>query len=142
MIKIETIISTDLIDDDINFEEIARKVSWALKKSIKKKSKVTVVIVDEKVMCDMNSRYRMKDYTTDVLSFEADEDKYLGDVFICLNKVYEQSKKYNHSVEREYAFLLVHGILHLLGFDHETSEQEKEMLAIQERILNDGGFKR
>ncbi|MGI6709994.1 MAG: rRNA maturation RNase YbeY [Bacilli bacterium] len=142
MIKIKTIVPIELIVEDIKFEELSNKISLAFAKNIKKKSNVTVVIIDTKKMKEMNYKYRMKDYATDVLSFEAEEDKYLGDIFICLEKIYEQAQKYNHSNEREYAFLLVHGILHLLGFDHETSEQEKEMLAIQERILNDGGFKR
>jgi probable rRNA maturation factor len=70
-----------------------------------------------------------------VLSFPDRDEEYLGDIFISIDKVYEQAKQYNHSVEREFAFLLTHGILHLLGYDHENTNDEKKMIAKQEEIL-------
>lgn len=142
MIKIRTTISTDLSDNKINFKKISRKVGLGFKKNIKKSGNVSIVIINSELMKEMNFKYRMKNYVTDVLSFESDENRYLGDIFICLKKVYEQAEEFRHSAEREYAFLLVHGILHLLGFDHENSEQEKEMFTFQERILNDSGIER
>lgn len=61
---------------------------------------------------------------------------FLGDVVICYEKTLSQSKKYNHSVKREYSFLLTHSILHLLGYDHINRKEESEMFEIQDKILN------
>ena len=60
----------------------------------------------------------------------------LGDVFISYEKIIEQAKSYNHSTKREFAFLVTHGLLHLLGFDHLEKNDEEEMFSLQEEILN------
>lgn len=142
MIKIKTYLKTDKPDSKINFKKVAKKISKALKKFFKSNNVVSVIVIDDNQIKELNKRYRLKDYVTDVLSFESGEDKYLGDIFICLNKVYEQASAYKHSLEREYAFLLVHGLLHLLGFDHEKEEEEKKMFELQERILDYAKYKR
>ena len=59
----------------------------------------------------------------------------MGDIFICYDKILEQSQNYGHSVLREFSFLVTHGIYHLLGYDHMTKEDEKEMFDKQEKIL-------
>ena len=61
---------------------------------------------------------------------------FLGDVIICYDKVLSQAKKYNHSIKREYAFLLTHSLLHLLGYDHMNEKDENIMFEKQERVLN------
>ena len=66
----------------------------------------------------------------------------LGDIFICQNKIEEQAFDYGHSIEREAAFLFVHGFLHLLGYDHETKNDEEEMFNLQKLILEKTKFKR
>lgn len=113
-----------------------------------------VSIVSEKVISSLNSEYRKIHKATDVLSFPAHEDKEmltmlkktkhleLGDIFICLKRLKEQAEEFNHSKEREAAFLFVHGFLHLLGFDHQTVTQERAMFALQDTILLQAGFKR
>lgn len=68
------------------------------------------------------------DYTTNTY--------FLGDIVICYNKVIEQSKKYNHSIKREYSFLLTHSMLHLLGYDHMINKDEKSMFEKQDKVLN------
>ena len=60
----------------------------------------------------------------------------LGDVFISYEKIVEQAKEYNHSKKREFAFLVTHGVLHLLGYDHLQADEEEEMTSLQEQILN------
>ena len=80
--------------------------------------------------------YRQKDKPTDVLSFPMEDDIMLGDIVISLDTAKNQAQEREINVDREVAFLFIHGLLHLLGYDHETSvEDEKEMFALQEEIL-------
>ena len=114
---------------------------------------------DNEEICALNSRFRGIDRPTDVLSFpnvdyespsdftgiEASEadyfdpesgELYLGDIVISVDKVYEQAEEYGHSVMREYAFLLAHSMLHLMGYDHMDPEEAARMERRQEEILN------
>lgn len=104
--------------------------------------KVTLIVVDNKEIQKLNLQFRDKDYATDVLSFPSLEKQYLGEIFISKDKVIEQSAEYGHSLEREFAFLLVHGILHLLGYDHHTSIEEKIMFGKQNEILKKLPYRR
>jgi len=103
---------------------------------------ISVTLVDNKTIHKMNKEYRFKDYPTDVITFENDIEYYyednidLGDIFISVDKALEQAKEYQHSIERELSFLFVHGMLHGLGYDHLTTDTEKEMIALQEVILS------
>ena len=74
---------------------------------------------------------------------DGDEHVMLGDIVISVEKAREQAAEYGHSLRREIAFLAVHSVLHLLGYDHETSEEdEKEMFDLQEKIMNALGIGR
>ncbi len=96
----------------------------------------SLILVGLEEIQQINKEYRDKDYATDVISFEDDEDpESMGDIFICVPKIYEQALNYEHSIEREFSFLLCHGLLHLMGYDHMTTEDEKEMFGLQEEIL-------
>ena len=100
------------------------------------------IFIDNEKMQKMNAQYRNKDYTTDVLTFEAEDElpflgaKNLGDVFISVDKMIEQSYEYGHGEVREMSFLALHGFLHLLGYDHLDEAGEKIMFAKQEAILD------
>ncbi len=106
---------------------------------------VSLSFVDNEEIHELNREYRGVDRATDVLSFpmlsdEFDielEEKTLGDIVISLEKAMEQSKEYNHSFEREICFLVCHSMFHLLGYDHDTDENTKEMRAKEEHILNE-----
>ena len=99
-----------------------------------------------------NKTYRNIDRPTDVLSFalnEGEEEGYdgpdtklLGDIVISLDKTREQSEEYGHSFERELAYLTVHGMLHILGYDHMTDEDKAEMRKEEEFVLHRLGFVR
>ena len=99
---------------------------------------------------EINKTYRNIDRVTDVISFALEDDdsfvktdfRVLGDIYICLDKAIEQAKEYGHSLKREISFLTIHGLLHLLGYDHMTEKDEKEMFGLQEMILNEYGLKR
>ncbi|HLS66453.1 MAG TPA: rRNA maturation RNase YbeY [Pseudogracilibacillus sp.] len=112
---------------------------------IMQQTEVAVTIVTNEQIKQLNKTYRNIDEATDVLSFEIDNPYvqskqsvlHVGDIVISHDKVMEQATRYNHSYERELAFLAVHGMLHLLGYTHDDKEQEKTMFAKQERILEE-----
>lgn len=113
---------------------------------------VSVTYTDNEGIRELNAAHRNIDSPTDVLSFplfereeliEASDGDALGDIVISLEKAREQANEYGHSFEREVAFLTVHSMLHLLGYDHEISEaDEKEMFFRQEEILKTMGLLR
>ncbi len=122
-------------------------------------AEVNLMLVDNEEICRINREQRNIDRATDVLSFPMleqengetviyDEDfvegrVLLGDIVISAERAMEQAEEYGHSFQREIGFLAVHSVLHLLGYDHETSEEEeKEMFDKQERILCSVGLTR
>ncbi len=108
---------------------------------------VSVTLVTGERIRELNKEYRDRDAVTDVLSFpmytrdelfsESDDERIpIGDIVICVPRAKEQAEAYGHPLEREIAFLTVHSVLHLLGYDHEISpEAEKEMFMRQEEVL-------
>ncbi|MBD7964459.1 rRNA maturation RNase YbeY [Fictibacillus sp. Sa2CUA10] len=118
-------------------------------------AEVSITIVSKERIQEINKEYRQKDSVTDVISFAmeemgedeteiigGEETRFLGDIIICLDVAKEQAEEYGHSLEREMGFLAVHGILHLLGYDHMSDEDEKRMFGRQEEILEQYGLKR
>jgi len=109
-----------------------------------------IIIVDNKKIQELNKEYRNIDKVTDVISFALEDDetykldnyRMLGDIYICIEKTYSQAEEYGHSFKRELSFLAVHGLLHLLGYDHMTEEEEKIMFSKQEEVLNRYGIER
>lgn len=108
---------------------------------------VSVTICDDGYIHELNKEYRGKDRPTDVLSFpmlEFDTPEIttlLGDIIISIDTAEKQAIEYGNTLERELCFLSVHSSLHLLGYDHETSEDdEKYMIEKQKQILKDAGF--
>ncbi len=110
----------------------------------------SIVFVEDEEIHNMNKEYRGVDRVTDVISFALEDTKdlvyneirMLGDIFICIPQMKRQAADYGHSEKRELAFLTVHGILHLLGYDHMTEEDEKVMFSLQELILDGQNIKR
>lgn len=108
----------------------------------------SVIFIDDDKMHEMNNSYRGIDRTTDVLSFALEDNqtikteiRELGDIFISIPKMREQSIEYGHSEKRELSFLVCHGLLHLLGYDHTRSqEEEKIQFGKQDEILNSLGI--
>ena len=109
---------------------------------------ISVTFVDNEFIHNINREYRHIDRPTDVISFaflDGDENRdkifqsdamvVLGEIYISFDKAREQALAYGHSLDRELKFLFVHGLLHLLGYDHMTKEDEKVMFALQDQIL-------
>lgn len=123
---------------------------------------VVISLVDDEAIHELNRTYRGKDAPTDVLSFammeegagepeiffdpedaeELETEDMLGDIIISVPTAKRQAQEYGHSVERELAFLAVHGFLHLVGYDHGTEEEEKEMFSRQDTIMEAAGITR
>ena len=151
----------DLMDETNTLQEeaiaLVEKVlqSAAEQLKVKENSEVSVTFVTNDQIQEINKNYRNKDMPTDVISFameemgegeieikDADIPTLLGDIIISVERTTEQAQAYGHSFERELAFLAVHGFLHLLGYDHGTEAEEKEMFGLQEEILQAFGLKR
>lgn len=110
---------------------------------------MSVLLTDDAGIAGLNEAYRGREGPTDVLSFAqregegADpEDPVLGDIIISVDRAQEQADEYGHGVLRELGFLAVHGLLHLLGYDHEEPEDERRMMAATEEILEPLGLRR
>ena len=130
--------------DDIN--EYYKKTLDVL--NIKDEMDLSLIIVGKIKIRNINRDYRNIDRVTDVISFaNIDSDDYdylveegevnLGDIFINVDRVKSQAKKYGHSIKREFMFLFVHGMLHLLGYDHMEKEDEKIMFSLQDKIIGE-----
>jgi probable rRNA maturation factor len=127
----------------------ARTVAHAALVSLEQDGELSVLLTDDRTVQELNRVYRGKDRPTDVLSFSQRDgenpqewDSLLGDVIISVEQARRQAQEYGHSMEREVAFLTVHGVLHLLGWDHEDPEDERRMMAKTEEILSTVGLTR
>lgn len=107
----------------------------------------TLSFVEPEEIRELNRNYRQVDSVTDVLSFESDGEidpetgiEYLGDIVICLEQAARQAEQSGHSVENEIALLEIHGLLHLLGYDHMEKDQKDEMWHYQDLYLEKCGI--
>ena len=108
----------------------------------------SVVFVGDEEIHEMNREYRGVDRVTDVISFAFEDNndlvyndiRMLGDIFICIPQMKRQATEYGHSEKRELSFLTLHGILHLLGYDHMEESDEKVMFSLQKEILDELGI--
>ncbi|MBQ4571535.1 MAG: rRNA maturation RNase YbeY [Bacilli bacterium] len=145
----------NLYGDVKKFDFSVRKVISSVLRTVKKIESLntehimSIILVDNKKIHEINLEYRNIDRPTDVISFAAIDSSSnrelgyeLGDIYISIDKVYEQAEAYNHSVMREFAFLVTHGILHLLGYDHIEYDEEQVMFKKQDEVLSILGIKR
>ena len=154
MIKIKTYIENAQKKEKVDaaLRALIRKaVKFALLyEDFSRDCEVSVLLTDNEGIRELNREHRGKDSATDVLSFPMFDEDFgdgeaatLGDIVISLERAREQAESYCHSFERECAFLCVHSVLHLLGYDHENSKQEEEeMFARQESVLSLLGLQR
>jgi probable rRNA maturation factor len=139
------------IDISTDFEQLLTDIlKFALaREQAPQDAEVSVVLVDDAYIRELNRQYRGKDTPTDVLSFamresvpeeeaiegEPEAEQLLGDIVISVERAREQAEEYGHSFERELGYLAVHGMLHLLGYDHEKEDDRKIMRQKEEEIL-------
>lgn len=141
-----------LIEDILNFAGSYLKLP--------ENTEMSVTLMDNEHIHEINKKYRGVDKPTDVISFAIEEDdpdevpiilpedeefdipKNIGDIMVSMDKVKEQAEYLGHSEDRELGFLVVHGFLHLNGYDHMKEEDEKEMFGLQREILDAYGLTR
>ena len=141
------------IDNDYgykNYKYLKKVLKYALKHEKINNAVFSIIFVDENEIREINKSYRNIDRVTDVISFAFEDNgklvynnvRLLGEIYICIPRMIEQAKEYGHSEKRELSFLAVHGLLHLLGYDHIKKEDEEKMFALQELILDGQNIKR
>ena len=141
---------TNLTKEKIDENDLVKVIEKVSELLGVESSIVSIVLVDNEYIHKINKEYRNVDRETDVISFAFMDDETnpesgvtdLGEIYISLEKAHSQSREYGHSFKRELCFLLTHGLLHLLGYDHMTEEDEKEMFGLQEEVLNSLGIGR
>jgi len=131
-----------------DYDYLNEVIDYVIEKLDIRKSIFDIIFIDDEEMQKLNKEYRGIDRTTDVLSFALNDNKHidailnsLGDIFISIPKMKSQAVEYGHSEKRELSFLVVHGILHLLGYDHMNDSDEKIMFGLQKEILDELGIK-
>ena len=139
-------------ENEIVYEDIEKYIIDVLTKEYESDREVyvSVILTGNEEIQRVNRDFRGKDTPTDVISFayhdndEADNGLYdsLGDIIISLERVEEQRKDYGHSFKREFYYVLTHGLLHLMGYDHMEEEEKKVMRAKEEEILKEYGYTR
>ena len=142
----------EIIDNNLykDYEYLYKVIEATLKHEKVANAIFSIVFVDDDEIHRINREYRNVDRITDVISFAFEDSKdleyndfrMLGDIYICIPQMKRQAESYGHSEKRELSFLTVHGLLHLLGYDHMEIEDEKKMFALQELILDEQNIKR
>lgn len=141
-LMVEFLYETDYVLSNEEEEEISSILQYAYSLEGKERGELSITLTDNERIHELNRLYRNVDRPTDVLSFPLEEEELLGDIIVSIPKAMDQAKEYGHSFRRELYFLIVHGFYHLLGYDHETPEQESQMFSRQEQVLNHFGIVR
>ena len=131
--------------EKIDTSEMDKVINFACKKMNVKNPLLNIVLVNNKRIQEINKEYRNIDSVTDVISFafeevndvNYDDIRFLGEIYISYERCCEQAQEFGHSVRRELCYLAVHGLLHLLGYDHMNEKDKKVMRTIEEEILNE-----
>ncbi len=136
--------------EDISIDDIDNICALTFKKLEVKNPLYNITIVNNKKIREINKKYRGKDIETDVISFAFEEEndvkytkfRFLGEIYISVDRAKSQAEEYGHSLKRELCFLTVHGLLHLLGYDHIEEEDRVVMRKLEEEILESYDVKR
>ncbi len=140
MLKLD--ITWQAIEENSAFKRAALKAARTAAKSEGQSGIVSLLFADDEIIRGLNNQFREMNKPTDVLSFPADEPGFLGDIAISVPCALRQADEYGHSIEREIAFLTVHAMLHLFGYDHVDEAGETIMRNRQREILDKAGFGR
>ena len=135
--------------EEIKLDKLKDLINQVVERFDLKEAEFNIILVDNDYIHELNKNYRHIDRETDVITFALEDNldikldiRILGDIYISIDKAKSQALEYGHSFFRELSFLTVHGMLHLLGYDHQTKEEEKVMFDLQDEILNQAGIGR
>lgn len=150
-------IDVDIENVDIKIEDLENRIDEIATYIVKEERKneynkkdyyISILITNNESIKEINKEYRKKDTPTDVISFAYNETEnigeieVIGDIIISYERVLEQAKDYNHSIEREFYYVLVHGLLHILGYDHIENEDRIKMREKEEFYLTKFNYTR
>lgn len=156
LLQLDIIDETESIDATV-VKLVKELLEFALlEEEITGETEVSLTFMNDAAIQEVNREYRGKNQPTDVISFaleelgegevaivqDSDMPKVLGDIIISVERAIEQAEEYGHPLTREIGFLALHGLLHLLGYDHMTEVEEKEMFGRQKEILDAFGLSR
>ena len=144
------ILLTNTTKEKVEEKDIENICKLTFKKLDVKNPVVSITVVDNNKIKEINRDYRNKDVETDVISFAFEESndyiyediRFLGEIYISIDKAKSQAEEYGHSLKREICFLTVHGLLHLLGYDHIEESDRVIMRKLEEEILESYDAKR
>jgi len=125
-------------DNFVNIKKINKIVKQIIKEEYQDGNfELNIFLTDNKTIEEYNSKFRGKSIPTDVLSFEYGlKEEIIGDIVISIEMIKEQAKNFNNTFEEEFFYILIHGVLHILGYDHtNTDDQEEEMFKIQNKYF-------
>lgn len=152
MVEIDITYDIDEVEEYFEEEKIKEYIEYILKNEKEnfneKDFYVSFMLTDNKVIHEINKEYRGIDRPTDVISFAYNETENIGpveivgDIIISIDKVREQAKEFGHSDKREFYYLLTHGMLHILGYDHMEDDEKLVMREKEERYLSAYEYKR
>lgn len=137
-------------EEILELKKVEEFIKFVIEKESLQNCSFSIIITDNTFIHKLNKEYRNVDRPTDVISFALEDNKdfisgnirLLGDIYISIDKAKEQAIEYGHSLLRELSFLSIHGLLHLLGYDHMKKEDEEIMFKKQEDLLNEFGITR
>ena len=136
----------EIVDNDLykDYDYLNDVILATLKHENAENAYLSIIFVSSEEIQEINKTYRNIDRVTDVISFALEDnneqivgERILGDIYLCIDRMKEQAKEYGHSEKRELSFLVCHGLLHLLGYDHvNNKEEEQVMFSLQDEILD------
>ena len=122
-------------------DRLAETISLSLEKLLEGNENVSILLTNDTRIQDLNRNFRNKDKPTNVLSFPSEEDIFLGDIAISFNTLVKEAEEQDKEFYHHFIHMLIHGVLHLLGYDHETDDEAEEMETLEIKILEDMGIK-
>ncbi len=134
-VKINDMTGGDPITEDLK-KQLAELASMAVEEEVglEEEREVSLTFMDNESIQDLNARYRDKDEPTDVLAFPM-EGYLLGEIIVSLEQAGKQAEEFSHSLEREVGFLVAHGLLHLLGYEHQEKSDRARMKEKEDKYL-------
>ena len=123
------------IDISLDEDKARELITRVMKDLGKPEFAINIVSLEDEVLREMKKEYFQQDVYTDIISFIIDEEPLEGELYISPERIRQNAKKFNQSIEREFARILIHGVCHLCGYDDISKEEKAKMTALENRFL-------